>query len=177
MLNNITIDLSHFDWQGVSAISDALMVLLNVILIASVIVGYRGLKESALSRDASLLVWAMQQMTEIREDLEALYNAPLYGTLAEIKLLDFKSPWPQEVESAAYRVSVELQRLSYLANSGLISKVHFMKMWGPSFVKAWAVLEMWVKHKRIINGEPIDLALGAYSRNDFERFSKECMKA
>lgn len=176
MLSNITVDLSRFDWQGVSGVSDALMVLLNVILIVSVIVGYKSLKESVLSRDASLLTWAMERMTVIKEDLDALQNAPSYGTLQQVMSANFHSPWVKEVEDAAYRVSVELQRLSYLANSGLISKVHFKKMWGPTFVKAWKLLEVWVKHKRLKNGEPIELKDGGYSRNDFETFSAECSK-
>jgi len=176
MLSKITVDLSRFDWQGVSAVSDALMVLLNIILIVSVVVGYKGLKESVLSRDASLLTWAMERMTVVREDLDILQNAPSYGTIVQITSTSFHSPWTKEVEDAAYRVSVELQRLSYLANSGLISKTHFKKMWGHTFCKSWNLLEVWVKHKRLKNGEPIEMKDGGYSRNDFEKFAAECSK-
>lgn len=56
----------------------------------------------------------------------------------------------------------------------MISKVHFKNMWGRTFVKTWASLETWVKHKRLKNGEPMELKDGGYSRNDFERFSLEC---
>jgi len=174
MLSNIKVDLSRFDWQGVSGASDVLMVVLNIVLIVSVVVGYRSLRESVLTRDASLLTWAMERMTAIRDDLEMLWRAPSYGTMEQIRGVDFTSPWPAELEKAAQRVSVELQRLSYLANSGLISKTHFMSMWGPTFARAWISLEPWVKHRRFTNGEPIDLKDGAYSRNDFERFACEC---
>ena len=176
MFSKMTVDLSNFDWQGVSGAADALMVLLNVILIASVIVGYKGLKESVLSRDASLLTWAMQRMTDIKEDLEAIQHLTRYGTVADLKNPRFSSPWVPEMEGAAYRVSIELQRLAYLANAGLISKVHFQRMWGPTFVRAWDVLEVWVKHKRQKKGEPLELSEGAFTRNDFETFAIECTR-
>jgi hypothetical protein len=169
----MTVNLSQFDWQAVSAIAAGITVLLNIFIIAMVVVGYRSLRESVLSRDASLLTWAIQRMTEIKEDLDAIRQAPPYGTLSDIKLPTFVSPWVGELEDAAYRVSVELQRLSYLANSGLISKVHLQKMWGPTFVEAWDLLETWVKHTRLRRGEPLELSDGAFSRNDFEKFALE----
>lgn len=174
MFDSVTVDLSRIDWQGISGISDALMVLLNIILIAGLIVGYRNLKESILSRDASLLIWAMERMTEIKGDLEAIRRSPRYGTLSDLSDPKFSSPWNPDIEGAAYRVSVELQRLAYLANTGLISKVHFRKIWGPTFVKAWDDLEVWVKHKRLKNKEPMEVCDGALSRSDFERFATEC---
>lgn len=170
----MTIDLSRFDWQGVSGVSDVLMVMLNVILIVSVIVGYRSLKESVMSRDATLLVWAMERMTAIKRDLRALGDAPPYGSLQEIRSPGFTSPWTKDLEKAAYRVSVELQRLSYMANSGLISKVHFRKMWGANIAEAWELLETWVKHRRLTRGEPTEVSEGADTRRDFELFAKEC---
>lgn len=170
----ITVDLTRFDWQGVSAITDLLMVALNIILIISVVVGYKSLRQSVLTRDASLLTWAMERMDSIKDDLLKVRNAPIYGTLDSIQCDDFASPWPPEVEQAAYRVSVELQRLSYMVNAGLISKEHFTAMWGPTFVRAWAALELWVKHKRLRNGEPAELADGGYSRADWERFVLAC---
>lgn len=173
----MTINLSQFDWQAVSAVAAVITVLLTAILIATVVVGYRSLKESVLSRDASLLTWAIQRMTEIKEDLDAVRHAPPYGTLSDIKSPTFVTPWVREVEDAAYRVSVELQRLAYLANSGLISKVHLQKMWGPTFSETWDLLETWVKHKRLTKGEPLELSDGAFSRNDFEKFALECKKA
>jgi hypothetical protein len=128
MFSNMTVNLSQFDWQAVSAVAAVIMVVLTGVLIATVAVGYRGLKESVLTRDASLLTWAIQRMTEIKEDLDTVRHAPPYGTLSDIKAPTFVSPWVREVEDAAYRVSVELQRLAYLANSGLISKIHLQKM-------------------------------------------------
>ncbi|WP_322998788.1 hypothetical protein [Castellaniella sp.] len=45
----LKVDLTHFDWQGVSAVSDLLMVLLNIVLIVSVVVGYRGLRRHTVA--------------------------------------------------------------------------------------------------------------------------------
>jgi len=177
MFNNMTVNLSQFDWQAVSAVAAVITVLLTGVLIATVVVGYRSLKESVLSRDASLLTWAIQRMSDIKEDLDTVRRAPPYGTASDIKSPTFVTPWVQEVEDAAYRVSVELQRLAYLANAGLISKVHLQKMWAPTFVEAWGFLDTWVKHKRLKKHEPLELSEGAFSRNDFEKFALECRKA
>lgn len=177
MLTNVTVNLTQFDWQAVSAIASAIMVLLTGVMIGTIVIGYRSLKESILSRDASLLTWAIQCMTEIKEDLDTVRQAPPYGTLSDITSPTFVTPWVPEVEAAAYRVSVALQRLAYLANSGLISKVHLKKMWGPTFAEAWDLLFTWVKHVRLMNREPLELSDGAFSRNDFEKFALECKKA
>lgn len=177
MLSNIKFNLSLFDWQAVSAIAALITALLTAVLIATVVVGYKNLKESVLSRDASLLTWAIQRMTEIKEDLDAIRRASPFGDLSEIKSPTFVTPWEREVEDAAYRVSVEFQRLAYLANSGLLSKVHLEKMWGPTFAEAWDLLETWVKHKRFRKGEPLEISDGAFSRNDFESFALECKRS
>jgi hypothetical protein len=175
--SNMTVSLSVIDWQAVSAITGAITVLLNIVLVATVVIGYRSLKESVLSRDASLLTWAIQRMAELKDDLETIRHAPPYASLAAITSQSFVSPWDAHVEAAAYRVSVELQRLSYMANSGLLSKIHLQKMWGATFAEAWSLLETWVKYLRLRKGEPVELADGAYRRNDFERFARECQKA
>ena len=39
----IRVDLSRFDWQGVSAVSGLLMVWLNIVSIVGVVIGYREL--------------------------------------------------------------------------------------------------------------------------------------
>lgn len=175
-MNEFMVDFSILTWNSLAAITDILMVVINVILIISIIIGYKSIKESILSRDASLLTWAMERMSLIKEDINIIRNAKPYGTLETIKSKNFISPWEPKIEDAANRVSIELQRLAYLVNSGMISKIHFRKMWGPYFIKAWDVLEIWIKHKRFTNHEPIELESGAYSRNDFEKFAIECKK-
>lgn len=173
--STLKVDLSRFDWQGVSAVSDLLMVLLNIVLIVSVVIGYRSLRESAKSRDATLLIWATERMDTIRPLLEQLRAAPAYGSLNDIRAgSDFSAPWSPELLGSANRVGIELQRLSYMANKGLISREHFIAMWGPTFVAAWEILEVPIKHRRLKNGEPMHLHEGAYSRRDFETFSMLC---
>ncbi len=112
-------------------------------------------------------------MSTIKTEINIISKAPNYGTIEEIKKSNFVSPWSLEEEAAAQKVSVELQRLAYMANSGLISKTHFKKMWGKTFTDSWIKLEIWVKHKRLKNNEPIELKDGAFSRNDFEKFAME----
>ena len=176
MFSGMTVELSKFGWEAVSAIAAVITVILSMVLVATVWFGYRSLKENVLSRDASLLTWAIQRMTEIKKDMDAVRRAPPYGSLSDIKSSTFVRPWMDEVEDAADRLSVELQRLSYLANCGLISKIHLQKMWGPTFVEAWGLLETWVKHKRLKREEPLELRDGAFSRNDFEKFALECKR-
>ncbi|GAL31210.1 hypothetical protein JCM19239_2569 [Vibrio variabilis] len=87
----------------------------------------------------------------------------------------FQVKWSEKELESAYKVSIVMQRLSYMAMAELISIEHFSKMWGPAFVKAWVALEPYVHHKRHTNGEPLKLAEGAYSRNDFEKYAYYCM--
>jgi hypothetical protein len=62
------------------------MVLLNIVLIVSVVIGYRGLRESAKSRDATFLVWAAERVDGIKPMLRELLTAPPYGSLADFRM-------------------------------------------------------------------------------------------
>lgn len=108
----------------------------------------------------------MQKMTELKEDIDLLHKAPTYGTIQDIQSPQFTSPWDEATEKAANHVSIELQRLAYLVNAGLIQKIHIQKMWGLTFIRAWELVEFWVKQKRLKQGEPS-------SRNDFEKLADE----
>ncbi|OOF02972.1 hypothetical protein BZG81_13005 [Salinivibrio sp. MA607] len=115
----------------------------------------------------------MDEMSKIKSDLSLLHNAGDYLN-GELGSEDHEVAWSKETVDAAYRVSIVMQRLSYMAMSGLISREHFSKMWGPAFIKAWDSLEPYIHHKRFLNGEPLTLAEGAYSRNDFEKYVLYC---
>lgn len=169
----IELALNPLDWSGVSAITSILMLLINVFLLLSIIFAYRTIKEEVKNRDSSLLLWAMDEMSKIKSDLALLRDAGVYA-IGELGNEGYEAAWPKETIEAAYRVSIVMQRLSYMAMSGLISKEHFSKMWGPAFVRAWASLEPYIHHKRSLNGEPLTLAEGAYSRNDFEKYALYC---
>jgi len=172
-MESVELVLNPLDWSGVSAITSILMLLINVFLLVSVIFAYRTIKEEVKNRDSSLLLWAMDEMSKIKPDLSLLHNADRYS-YGELGSEDYEVAWAPENVEAAYRVSIVMQRLSYMAMSGLISKEHFSKMWGPAFVKAWDSLELYIHHKRFLNGEPLTLAEGAYSRNDFEKYTIYC---
>jgi hypothetical protein len=171
---NETINQAKCNWDAVSAIAAVITVLLDAFLITTVILGYKSLKESVLTRDASLFIWAIERMSSIKTDLDNLRKAPQYGSMCEIQSPKFTSPWNKKIEKSAYLVSIEMQRLAYLANAGLISSEHLQKMWGPTFVEAWGLLETWIKHKRLKNKEPLELDEGAFTRNDFEQFARKC---
>ncbi|OOF03795.1 hypothetical protein BZG80_09360 [Salinivibrio sp. MA440] len=149
------------------------MLLINFFLLVSVIFAYRTIKEEVKNRDSTLLLWAMDEMSKIKSDLSLLHNAGDYSN-GELGGEDHEVAWSKETVDAAYRVSIVMQRLSYMAMSGLISREHFSKMWGPAFIKAWDSLEPYIHHKRFLNGEPLTLAKGAYSRNDFEKYALYC---
>ena len=151
-----------FDWQGVSAVADVTIVFLNLILLASVILAYKSLRESQDTRAADIIIWAVQQMEEIKPDLERLRVASRQC-----------DAWDSEIKTSAQRVSVRLQRLGYMARTGLISKAHFRGMWGMTFVEAWEKLEPWVQQKRKENQEPLAAKDGAFSRIDFEELAQE----
>ena len=173
-MDSIKVVLTPLDWSGVSAITSVLMLLINVFLLISVIFAYRTLKEEVKNRDSNLLLWGMNEMSQIKGDLTLLQNAGIYA-INELGRDDYEVIWPQQTLDAAYRVSIIMQRLSYMAMADLISKEHFSKMWGPAFVKSWTLLEPYIHHKRHMNGEPLTLDKGAYSRNDFEKYARYCM--
>jgi hypothetical protein len=175
MLRDVAVDLSIYDWQAVGATAAILTTLLTAILVVSVFFGYRSIKETVLQRDASLLLFAIQQMESIKGDLRRLEQAPPYGSVAEAIAADFESPWDAATESSAQRVSIELQRLGYLVEAGLLSQIHLLRMWGPTIGRAWLLLDPWVKRLRLQKGEPIELDQGAFSRGDFERFARVCL--
>jgi hypothetical protein len=169
----IEIALNPIDWSGVSAITSILMLLINVFLLVSVIFAYRTIKEGVKNRDSSLLLWAMDEMSKIKPDLSLLRNAGVYAH-GELGSENHEVAWSQQAIDAGYRISIVMQRLSYMAIADLISKEHFSKMWGPAFVNAWTLLEPYIHHKRYVNGEPLTLKDGAYSRNDFEKYALYC---
>ena len=174
MFDSISVDLSTFDWQAVGALAAVITVLLTAILLAGVFFGYRNLREAVRTRDASLFTWAILRMEELKPHLAVLRSA--LGSDSSKDAEGNSQSRHLEIEASAHRVTVELQRLAYLANSGLISEIHLREMWGPTFVEAWELLEEWVKNKRRENGEPIELEKGAFSRKDFERFAVMCKK-
>jgi len=180
MFEELQVELNRFDWSAVSGISNAVMVVLSILLLAGLRQGSKSIKESSLSRDADILRWAMSEMDELKPRIRTITDAhtrkPFCSYENEHLEEGFKTPWEEEEEEAAQLVGVKLQRIGYMANQNLISRDHFMNMWGPMYLASWYSLEAWVKHKRLELDEPQNISDGAYSRMYFEEYAKYCEK-
>ncbi|APP04896.1 MULTISPECIES: hypothetical protein [Vibrio] len=162
-MDSIKVVHTPLDWSGVSAITSILMLFINVFLLVSVIFAYRTIRVEVKNRDSSLLLWAMEEMKNIKPDSQKIHEAGVYAH-GELGSTDYEVQWSRETIDPAYRVSILMQRLSYMAMSELISKEHFAKMWGPDFSKSWTLLEPYVHHKRFLNGEKLTLKEGAHNK-------------
>lgn len=179
MFEKIQIELNRFDWSGVSGVSDIIMVFLSILLLIGLRQGAKSIKESSLSRDADILRWAMSEMDELKPKIriitDAHKNKP-YCSCGNIHAEKFQTEWGQKELEAAQIVGVNLQRIGYMSLHNLISRNHFMNIWGPMYLSSWYALESWVKHKRIELNEPQDISNGAYSRIYLEQYAKYCEK-
>ncbi|MCL1038420.1 hypothetical protein L2750_14905 [Shewanella submarina] len=177
MLTELKVELTKFDWSGVSGVSDVFMVFLSLLLLRGLRHGAKSLKESSLSRDADILRWAMAEMDDLKPKIRVLTDAhkrhrycDCSGNHVELYVCN----WDENELRAAQDVSVKLQRIGYMALHNLISRNHFMNIWGPMFLSTWYALEPWVKHKRIELEEPQLISQGAYSRMYLEQYAKYC---
>lgn len=104
--------------------------------------------------------------------------------------------WESETISALHtEVSIIMQRMGYMALFGLISKQHFINLWGPMFLASWYSIEWYIKEERerLQENTSEDVQLspakfinqfsgkednrsyeGAYFRIHLETFIKEC---
>jgi len=165
-----TVNFNPFGWDGLSAISNLLMALLNAILIVGIFFAWKTIREQVSQREATLLLWAMGRVTELKPKLDKLYTLYLEDPESfELIEKDKQGKLYQEnhMNELAREISIEFQRLSYLAESGLISKNHFNKLWGHCIIKAWSVLEEWIKERRRFEAND-------NIRSDFEAFAKYC---
>jgi len=179
MLEGLQIELNRFDWSGVSGISDVLMVFLSILLLIGLRQGAKSIKESSLSRDADILRWAMSEMDALKPKIRIITDAHKRAPFCDcvnIHVEEFESTWGNEELEAAQAVGVNLQRIGYMALHNLISRNHFMNIWGPMYLASWYALESWVKHKRLDLNEPQNLSDGAYSRMYLEQYAKYCEK-
>ena len=75
MFTEIKIELSKFDWSGVSGLSDVVMVLLTLVLLAGLRQGAKNIRESSISRDADILRWTMSEMDTLKPQIRLLTDA------------------------------------------------------------------------------------------------------
>ncbi|MGI1986428.1 hypothetical protein [Shewanella glacialipiscicola] len=177
MFNDFKVQLTTFDWNGVSGLTNILMVFLTAFLLYSLRQGSKNIKESALSRDADILRWAMAEMDILKPAIRVLTDAHkriAYCQCTDNHIKEFECNWTPEELLAAQEVSVKLQRIGYMALHNLISRNHFMNIWGPMYLSTWYSLEPWVKHKRLEMDEPLTIEEGAYSRMYLEQFAQYC---
>lgn len=177
MFNDFKVQLSTFDWNGVSGLTNILMVFLTILLLYSLRQGSKNIKESALSRDADILRWAMAEMDILKPAIRVLTHAHKrvpYCQCPDGHVKEFECNWTNEELLAAQEVSIKLQRIGYMALHNLISRNHFMNIWGPMYLSTWYSLEPWVKHKRLELDEPLTIEKGAYSRMYLEQFAQYC---
>lgn len=177
MLEGLRIELSRFDWSGVSGVSDVIMVFLSILLLVGLRQGAKSIKESSLSRDADILRWAMSEMDELKPKIKIITDAHKRKPFCSCKgkhTKEFEGNWGKEELDAAQTVGVNLQRIGYMSLHNLISRNHFMNIWGPMYLASWYALESWVKHKRLELDEPQDILDGAYSRMYLEQYAKYC---
>ncbi|WP_290516541.1 hypothetical protein [Alcanivorax sp.] len=171
MFENIKFQFETFDWGGVSGVSDLLMVILTIVLLIGLRQGSHNIREASLSRDADILRWAMSEMDTlkplIRIITDAHQNQPYNKKSAN-------EHWKKEEREAAQQVSVKLQRIGYMAWNNLISRNHFMNIWGPMYLCCWYALEPWVLEKRHQLDEPERIEDGAFSRHFFEIYALYC---
>ncbi|MGE6648182.1 hypothetical protein ACQKE0_02805 [Shewanella colwelliana] len=177
MFDEFQVQLTTFDWNGVSGLTNVLMVILTGLLLYGLRQGSHNIKESALSRDADILRWAMGEMDLLKPAIRLITDAhkrhPFCCCPKEhIKHNDCY--WNSDELKAAHEVSVKLQRIGYMALHNLISRNHFMNVWGPMYLSTWYALEPWVKHKRLDLDEPSRIEDGAYSRIYLEQFAVYC---
>lgn len=177
MLAGLKIELNRFDWSGVSGISDVIMVLLSILLLVGLRQGSKSIKESSLSRDADILRWAMSEMDALKPHIRIITDAHKRSPFCNCDnehIKEFESSWKKEELDAAQIVGVNLQRIGYMSLHNLISRNHFMNIWGPMYLASWYALEYWVKHKRLELNEPQNIADGAFSRMYLELYATYC---
>lgn len=177
MFDEFKIQLTTFDWNGVSGLTNIMMVILTIFLLYGLRQSANNIKESSLSRDADILRWAMAEMDLLKPAIRVITDAHKNHCFCDCSgehTKDFKCNWSAEDLSAAQEVSVKLQRIGYMALHNLISRNHFMNIWGPMYLSTWYSLEPWVKHKRLDLNEPLSINDGAYSRIYLEQFAAYC---
>ncbi len=171
MFENIRFQFETFDWGGVSGISDILMVVLTIVLLLGLRQGSHNIREASLSRDADILRWAMAEMDTLKPLIRTVTDAHQRQPYNEQSL---EESWlPAELD-AAHQVSIKLQRIGYMAWNNLISRQHFMNLWGPMYLCCWYALEPWVIEKRRKLEEPDSIEDGAFSRHFFEIYALYC---
>lgn len=146
-----------WNWDAVSAISAVLGVILNLVLVVSIWIAIRSLREAEKSRLVGLIIWTTERVQLIREDTYRLLGADLSEVANDAELL-----------LECRRISAEYEQISYFVRTGLISEQHIFDMYGNLFVRVWNKLEPAILEIRRQDGESLGIKDGVLSRSNFE---------
>lgn len=160
--------LDKLDWTGIGALAAIVTIFINLILLASVVVGFQNIREGQNSRTAELLRWAMEQMDKVKEDerkLRDLARGP-YASWRDDK----------EALKSAQAVSNAYSRMAYFANRGLIDIAHFKTLWGVNICICWLILEEHIRSEREKFSDRTTPDDGAVIRADFNRLAETLIR-
>jgi hypothetical protein len=82
--------------------------------------------------------------------------------------------WKDKDRELADDICVWLERIAYLAESGLVDKEYLFKNYALVFVKCWQRLEDFIRDDRERFGHPRTVENGALRRRHFEILANEC---
>ena len=167
----ISNELAVLNWSGVQAGIAFFSALLTTFLLVGLWQGKKTLKESRNTRDADILRWTMDLMSDLKKHITIVTDE--YKDKGPYT----KEKWNDQANKSANEVSIQLQRIGYMANHDLISKEHFKNIWGPMYLSTWWSLEEWVKQKRETLEEPREIKDGAFSRMYFEEYALFCERS
>ncbi len=165
---HLSSELYTLNWSGIQAGIAFFSTLLTAILLIGLWQGKKTLKESRNTRDADILRWTMDLMSDLKVDIRIVTDEYKNNGPYDREI------WSEVANKAANNISIQLQRIGYMANNDLISKEHFKNLWGPMYLSTWWALEEWVKQKREFLDEPREIVDGAFSRMYFEEYALFC---
>ena len=134
------------------------------------------------------------RMMHIESMQKNMSNEELEDFYSNVESIDGEK-WSKDVKDALHKeVSIIMQRMGYMALFSLISKQHFINLWGPMFLACWYSIEWYIKDERERLGEntennlkPVDFIKqfgsmeesnrdyeGAFFRIHLETFVQEC---
>lgn len=123
---------------------------------------HKDVGESKISRNATVVLYILEKMDELREKWHALYALPQ----------DHRT-WNARQKELADYVCMNLQRMAFLAESGLFHNRYLLENYAGVFHKCWQKLEGFVRDYREACNEPCTIEKGALQRRHLETFAQK----
>ena len=122
------------------------------------------LQELSLSRNADVILRVFEVMDALRPKWHELYSLP-----------SNHNNWNDSQKQLADHIGTQLQRVAYLAVTGLVDSKYIKESYPRVFYQCWSILENFIKDYREKCGEPRELKKGVFQqRMHFEIFALEC---